>query len=144
MSGAVDLYQESIKRMAAAAHGHGRLALPGGEARLDNPLCGDRVHLQVALEGGRIAAVAHETRGCLLCRAAASLLGARGAGLDAAAVDAATRALEALLVGAETVPADWQELSMFRPAQDFPSRHKCVLLPFKALQAALRDAGAAR
>ncbi len=138
MSEGLDLYQESIKQMAAAAHGHGQLASPDGEAKLNNPLCGDRVHMQVALQGGRIAALAHQTRGCLLCRAAASLLGARAAGLDAAAIDAATNALEALLQEQAAAPPEWPELAMFRPAHAHPSRHKCALLPFRALQAAVR------
>lgn len=144
MSDGLDLYQESIKQMAAAAHGHGLLDSPDGEAKLNNPLCGDRVHLQVTLQGGRIAALAHQTRGCLLCRAAASLLGGRAAGLDAAAVDATANALEALLKEEAAAPPQWPELAIFLPAHAHPSRHKCALLPFRALQAALRDAGAAQ
>lgn len=143
MSDGLELYQEAIKQLAAAAHGHGQLASPDGEAKLNNPLCGDRVRMQLALSDGRIGAIAHETRGCLLCRSAASLLGARAIGLDAAAIDAATLALEATLRDQAEVPADWPELAMFRPAHAHPSRHKCALLPFQALQAALREAGAA-
>ncbi len=144
MSDGLDLYQESIKQMAAAAHGHGQLASPDGEAKLSNPLCGDRVQLQVALKDGCITALAHQTRGCLLCRAAASLLGARAAGLDAAAIDTTANALEALLKEQAAAPPDWPELAMFLPAHAYPSRHKCALLPFRALQAALRAAGAAQ
>ena len=40
-------------------------------------------------------------------------------------------------------PTTWPELAMFRPAWAYPSRHKCALLPFHALQAALRAADAA-
>lgn len=144
MSAGFDLYQEAIKQMAALAHGHGELASADGEATLNNPLCGDRVRMQVALQGGRIAALAHQTRGCLLCRAAASLLGARAAGLDAAAIDAATNALEALLQEQAAAPPEWPELAMFLPAHAHPSRHKCALLPFRALQAAVRKTVAAQ
>ncbi len=142
MSEGLDLYQESIKQMAAAAHGHGQLSSPDGDAKLNNPLCGDRVHLQVALEGGRIAGLAHQTRGCLLCRAASSLLGTRAVGLDAAAVDELAQALEAILREQAPPPEHWPELGMFGPAHAHPSRHKCALLPFQALQAALRKAAA--
>lgn len=142
MSGATALYHDAIKRMADAAHGAGALATPDGEARLDNPLCGDRVRMQVALDAGRITALAHETRGCLLCRAAASLLGTRAAGLDAGAVAAAAMAAERVLRDGAVAPGDWPELAMFAPARAFPSRHRCVLLPFRALQAAIGDGGA--
>ena len=131
------LYQDAIKQLAQAAHGHGQLESAMGEARLDNPLCGDRVSMQVALDSGRITAIAHQTKGCLLCRAAASLLGARAVGQDAAAIESVAGGLEAMLKGAAPIPAAWPELAMFIPARAYASRHRCVLLPFRALQAAL-------
>ncbi len=137
MNDASALYQDAIKQMAQAAHGHGQLDSANGEARLDNPLCGDRVCMQVALDSGRITAVAHQTKGCLLCRAAASLLGARAVGQDAAAIESVAGELEAMLKGAAPIPAAWPELAMFIPARAYASRHRCVLLPFRALQAAL-------
>jgi NifU-like protein involved in Fe-S cluster formation len=143
MSDPDSLYQDAIKQFARAAHGHGQLENAAGEAKLSNPLCGDRVRMQVALDGGRIAAIAHDTRGCLLCRAAAALIGIRAAGQDAAAMDAVTDALDAMLKGVAPTPVAWPELTMFEPARGYPSRHKCVLLPFRALQAALRNAVAA-
>lgn len=143
MNDASALYQDAIKQMAQAAHGHGQLDSAAGEARLDNPLCGDRVRMQVALDAGRIVAIAHQTKGCLLCRAAASLLGARAAGQDAAAIEFVAGELDAMLKGAAPIPVEWPELAMFVPARAYASRHKCVLLPFHALQAALRNAAAA-
>lgn len=136
------LYQAAIKDYARADHGHGRLDGAGATVRLDNPLCGDRISLQVRLEAGRIAAIGHETKGCLLCRAAASLLGQRAPGLDRQGVAAATAALEAILDQGHPPPADWPELGMFAPAQAHASRHKCVLLPFRALAQAIEQADA--
>ncbi|MDP2824805.1 MAG: iron-sulfur cluster assembly scaffold protein [Sulfuritalea sp.] len=133
------LYQDAIKQFARAAHGHGQLAAASGEARLDNPLCGDRVRMQVAMASGQIAALAHETRGCLLCRAAASVVGSRAAGHDAAGITATVAALESLLQQGTPPPADWPELAMFEPARAYASRHRCVLLPFRALLAAMTE-----
>ena len=141
MSTGDSLYQDAIKQFAQAAHGHGHLENATGEAKLNNPLCGDRVRMQVALDVGRIAAIAHETKGCLLCRAAASLLATRAAGMDAAAVEAVSGELDAMLTGVAPIPAAWPELAMFAPARAHPSRHRCVLLPFRALADALRAAG---
>ncbi|MBK7022797.1 MAG: iron-sulfur cluster assembly scaffold protein [Sulfuritalea sp.] len=140
MNSGDSLYQDAIKQFAQAAHGHGTLENATGEAKLNNPLCGDRVRMQVALDAGRIAAIAHETKGCLLCRAAASLLGARAAGMDSAAVEAVSDELDAMLKGAAPAPAAWPELAMFVPARAHASRHRCVLLPFRALIDALKAA----
>jgi NifU-like protein involved in Fe-S cluster formation len=137
------LYQDAIKQFAQAANGHGRLAAASSEAKLDNPLCGDRVRMQVEVASGRIVAIAHETKGCLLCRAAASAIGARAPGQDAAAIESAAAALENMLKEGAPAPAAWPELSMFEPARAYPSRHRCVLLPFRALLAALKSSPAA-
>jgi NifU-like protein involved in Fe-S cluster formation len=142
MNEAAALYQDAIKRMAQAAHGQGQLAAADGEAKLDNPLCGDRVRMQVSIASGRITAVAHQTKGCLLCRAAASVAGLRGAGQDEAGIAAAVGALESLLQQGSPAPAGWPELALFEPARAYASRHRCVLLPFRALLAALRNSAA--
>lgn len=139
MSGADELYQQAIKDWAQADHGHGRLESPTAEVRLDNPLCGDRVRLQLQVADGRIAAIAQETRGCLLCRASASLLAQRAAGMDAVAAADATALLEGLLRDGRDPTFEWQDLAIFAPARDHPSRHKCILLPFRALNRALGD-----
>ncbi len=131
-----DLYQQALLDLARAAHGAGTLPSPDGEALRDSPLCGDRVRMQVALEGGRIRAIAHDVKGCLLCRAAASLVGLHGAGLDAAGAGALRDGVAATLAGSEPPPG-WPELKLFEPVRPHRNRHGCVLLPFETLAAAL-------
>ena len=135
-----DLYQQALLDLAKAAHGAGTLPSPDGEALRDSPLCGDRVRLQVALEGGRIKALAHDVKGCLLCRAAASLVGLHGLGLDTAEAEALRGQVAATLAGSEPPPG-WPELALFAPVRPHRNRHGCVLLPFEALCAALNPAG---
>ncbi len=124
-----DLYGAAIKELAAREPA----ALDGADASvtLDNPLCGDRVTLDVALEGGRVTASGHRVKGCLLCRAAAALAEEKAVGLEA---DDAARLLDQvsgmLKTGAE--PA-FPALAVFLPVRPHKSRHACVLLPFKAL-----------
>ncbi len=131
-----DLYQQALLDLARAAHGAGVLPAPDGEALRDSPLCGDRVRMQVALEAGRIKAIAHDVKGCLLCRAAASLVGLHGSGLDAAEAEALRGQVAATLAGSEPPPGS-QELPLFAPVRPHRNRHGCVLLPFEALCAAL-------
>ena len=124
--------------MAAARRttGSGRLAKPHGCATVDNPLCGDRVTLDVELASpGRVARVGHVVRGCLLCEAAAVLI----------AEQAPRRRVEELLRAAAGVDAalregtsfPWPDLEMFAPVRGVSSRHRCVGLPFEALAAAV-------
>ncbi|MBI4987347.1 MAG: iron-sulfur cluster assembly scaffold protein [Rhodocyclales bacterium] len=131
-----DLYQQALLDLARAAHGAGTLPSPDGSVLRDSPLCGDRVRLQVALEAGRITAIAHDVKGCLLCRAAASLVGLHGTGLNATEADALRGQVAATLAGSEPPPG-WPELALFAPVRPHRNRHGCVLLPFEALAAAL-------
>ena len=131
------LYQQALKELAAAAHGAGRLVGPTASIRLDNPLCGDRIALNLSLAGDSIVAIGHETRGCLLCRAAASWLGRYSPGMPTTRILAAHAELRALLEGEINSPTDWPDLAPFSPVRAYKSRHGCVLLPFRAFAAAL-------
>jgi nitrogen fixation NifU-like protein len=104
------LYDEAIKALARAAHGAGSLSAPDALVRLDNPYCGDRIDLALTLNGSRIGAVAHDTRGCLLCCASASLIGLRAPGADMRQVEHAIAASDALLAGRELPALTWNEL----------------------------------
>lgn len=135
-----DLYHQALVRLARAADGAGRLGGASAGATVDNPLCGDRVTVEVRLEGGRVAALAHRVRGCILCQASASLLGRGAPGRTPAELAAAHAALAALLrSGAPPPPGPFADLALFAPVRAVPSRHRCALLPFEALARALAE-----
>jgi len=135
---AQDLYQEALKALAAADTGHGRLDAPDGRSLLDNPLCGDRVEMEVKLAAGRIAALAHRVKGCLLCRASAAAIGQRATGASVEEIERVASQLTSMLEARGPAPDGWPELSAFAPVHRYRSRLGCVLLPFKSLLAALR------
>ncbi len=132
------LYEEPIKALARAAHGAGTLAGADAVVQLDNPYCGDRIDLALRLDGATIGALAHQTRGCLLCRACASVVGLRAPGAPIAQVEQAAAALDTLLAGAALPPGAWSELALFGALRDYPERHGCVGLPLRALRQAIR------
>lgn len=139
-----EIYQQAIKALAQAAHGAGRLAQPTASVRLDNALCGDRITLDLRIEGDTVAELAQETRGCLLCRAAASLLAREAPGRKADELVRTQAALASLLQQGDSAQAlPWPELSIFAPVRAYKSRHGCVLLPFRALREAI-DSGDSR
>jgi len=137
---ASQIYHDAIKALATAATGEGTLESPDGKALVDNPLCGDRVEMEVRLADGRIAAVAHRVRGCLLCRAAASSIGVRAPGATPAEIERVSARVSEMLEKQAAPPAQWKELEAFVPVHGHKSRYRCVQLPFEALLAALRAA----
>lgn len=128
-----DLYQDAIVAHAKRAARAGRLDAPDASITLDNPLCGDRVTIDVKLSGDRIADMAHRVRGCLLCEASASIVGANAIGQTAATAIAAQRDLRARLDGGSAEGTLWPGMEAFAPVAGYKSRHACVLLPLEAL-----------
>jgi NifU-like protein involved in Fe-S cluster formation len=138
MSEASDpLYRKALLRLAADATGAGHLAAPHAAATAANPACGDTVTVELAMEGGRIAAFAHDTHACILTQASAAILGAAAPGLDRAGLAALEDGVRAMLkTGA---PAPLPAYEAFDGAAALPGRHVCVLLPFAALRRALEE-----
>ena len=130
-----ELYQARIVALAKSKTGAGKLPSPTKSARRDNPLCGDRVTIDVKVEDGKIAEIAHQVRGCLLCQASAVALASTAVGRDAAGV-AELRHDAERAIGREVGKAH-DPFDAFEPVANHKSRHECVLLPFEALKDAL-------
>ena len=130
------LYQDRIVALAKAKFGAGKLETPTAVGERDNPLCGDRVTIDVWLDGqGKIAEIAHQVRGCLLCQASASALSSVAVGRDASGI-AEIRHDAERAVGREAGEAR-EPFAAFAPVAAHKSRQECVLLPFEALKDAL-------
>lgn len=129
------LYHDRIVALAKSRAGAGTLAAPTASARRDNPLCGDRVTMDVRLDaGGHMAELAHQVRGCALCQAAAVALTARAQGRPKADIDVLRAEIDGVLNGSASGEGDF---AAFAPVRPYRARHDCVLLPFEALRAAL-------
>ena len=137
-----DLYRREILRLARDDAHRGRLEAADATATVDNPLCGDRVTIDLALDDGRIEGIRHHTRGCVLCNAAAAVVAAHAGGSAAAELRSVAASLEALLAGdGHAFDEPWRELAIFAPVAGHRSRHACVLLPFQAVIEALAGDG---
>ena len=136
------LYHEAIVARARSGLGAGRLDGPHGSHTVDNPLCGDRVIMDVCIDSGTVCSVGHVVRGCLLCEAAASVIAEEAIGETPKDLQAITLLVQSMLESGSPIKATWDGLEMFRPVAGYRSRHLCVLLPFQALVGALEDVDA--
>jgi nitrogen fixation NifU-like protein len=117
----MNLYGEKIADHAKHPRNQGSLERPDATHEGVNPLCGDRLRLQLQLVDGRIAAVRFQAEACMVSIGAASILSELLPGLSVAEARAVSR--ETLLSSLGT------ELR--------PSRIGCALLSLQVLQAAL-------
>lgn len=100
------------------------LATPSAVHEAYNPLCGDRVRVEVLVESGTITEVAFTANACAICTASASLMTERASG---APVHDALALTDADLIAA--LGADLPD-----------TRVPCATLPMRALHAALAEA----
>lgn len=132
------LYQAEILALAKQGRAVGRLENPTVTARVDNPICGDRITIDLAIEDGRITAVGAKVQGCALCQAATAVIAEEAIGAPAERLAQAGTAIAGYLVGTVSESdLPWTKLSSFAPVQAVRSRHDCVMLPFKAASKAL-------
>ena len=131
------LYKREILRLAADAHGAGHLDAPHLHGSAHNPACGDKVEMDVTLDDGRIAALAHQTKACVLAQASAAILGREAKGLLREDIECLRAKVAAMLAhGADSPDAPFAAYGAFDGVATFRNRHTCVLLPIDALLAA--------
>ncbi len=130
------LYRREILRLAADATGAGHLPAPDATATARNPACGDQVSVELAVEDGRVTALAHTTQACVLTQASAALLAVRAPGQTRAGLEALADGVRAFLKGG-VAPEGYQ---VFDGVAPHAGRHVCVLLPLEAALKALKPA----
>jgi nitrogen fixation NifU-like protein len=133
------LYQALILEHSKHPRNHGPLPTCSHEASAVNPLCGDRVTLQLLVDeaSATITAAGFQARGCAIARASASLLTEhiKGRQLD----DARERAkrVRALLRGERAPGPEDSALAPLLGVRAFPSRLRCATLAWETLEDAL-------
>ena len=118
----MDLYAEIILDHYKNPHHHGKLENPTVTFDDSNPLCGDKIHLELLLENGLIVDAAFSGEGCAISKASASMLMDEIIGKTVANVLGMTKENIFEMVG---VPLS-------------SARVKCALLGFAAVKKMLR------
>ena len=116
-----DLYRDYILEHYRRPHNFGRLDGATTSQEGANPLCGDRITLQLRVRGGVIDGVGFTGRGCAISQASASLLTDEVKGKEVGAASAISSNDVLDLLGIDISPA----------------RMKCALLSLETLQGAL-------
>ena len=141
MSDLRDLYQQVILDHNRKPRNFRKIADANRTAEGYNPLCGDRITVEVTVEDGIVRDVAFQGAGCAISKAAASMMTASVIGKPESEVDALFHRVHAMLTGANGPAAEVGKLAVFAGVREFPSRIKCATLAWHTLQAALSEAG---
>lgn len=130
------LYRDEIKKHAADPVGFQQNINPTHQYEDHNPLCGDRILLQLRIVSGQINAAAFDGEACAICLASASLLCENLPGHTLSQFEALHRQLcEALDGGKEN--SEIQFPSPLLGVRRWPARIRCATLPWTAASKAI-------
>ena len=133
------LYTRDILRLAASIPGQKSFGEMGDAAVLRSPTCGSRVAMRVTLdEAGRVECIEQAVEACAFGQAAAALVGAHAIGMTGEDATRGLAGVERWLE--EDVVEPWPGLGVLDPARARRGRHGAILLPFRALVAAIEAA----
>ncbi|HMB28578.1 MAG TPA: iron-sulfur cluster assembly scaffold protein [Blastocatellia bacterium] len=116
------LYSDTLLDHFRNPRNYGSLPSPDTAYEEFNPLCGDRIRIELRISDNRIAEARFVGDGCAICIAAASLL-------------------TELVLGVEIAPGAMisdEELLASLKSDIKPSRMKCALLPLEALRSCVK------
>ena len=135
------LYTVDVLRLAASLPEPRHLDRVDGSGSERSPTCGSTVTVRVQLSpDGRIEAMSQQVQACAFGQASAAVVAKGAAGRDLAEVDVALEQLSDWLSGRRAEPPDWPGFAALAPARSRRSRHGAILLPLRALRAALGPA----
>ncbi len=133
------LYREVVLDHYRSPRGREPIASPDVRHDGFNPVCGDEVHLALAMDDGAVRDVQLKCRGCAISVASASMLAEILPGKSREDVERLTEIFRRMIHG-EAPPAglDLGDLESLRGVAKFPVRVKCALLPWLTLREALK------
>ena len=141
MTDLTELYQQVILDHNRNPRNFKRLDSASRKAEGNNPLCGDRIHLYVQLDGDTISDIGFQMpqgSGCAISKASASLMTEAVKGKPVGEAEKMFQAFRDMLAGGTNAPG---KLAAFSGVRAFTSRIKCANLAWHALHAALQNSG---
>lgn len=136
-----ELYQEVILDHSRRPRNFGELPDASVKVHGDNPSCGDEIHLAIKFDGnGGLDEIKFTGHGCAISQASASLMTMKLKGKKRAEVEQMLQAFRDLVTtGENDAPKNLGDLQVMRGVRKFPQRVKCAMLPWRAVEQALRQ-----
>ncbi len=134
-------YTREILRLAASIPYLEPFETLEGATEVRSKTCGSRMRKAVELDcADRIVRLRQAVEACAYGQAAAALAGGHAIGRNANEVKAALDEVEAWLSGSGPAQTSWPGLEALEPALTRTGRHGAILLPFRAMLAAIEAA----
>ena len=139
MSDLSDLYQEIILEHNKSPRNFKKIENADREVEGYNPLCGDHYTLYVNLDGDTISDIGFQGAGCAISKASASVMSQVLKGKKVSEAEATFNEFRQMVTGEGKADSFDQhgKLAAFAGVSEHPSRVKCAILAWHALNNAL-------
>lgn len=141
MSSLDDLYRRVIMDHYQNPRNRGELDADALTVNLNNPTCGDRIQIQMRVDGGIIQDVKFVGEGCSISMSSASMMtqAVKGATVEEALkiADIFSRIMKGEDIDDDDL--DLGDIEALQGVAKFPARIKCATLAWKALQQGVQE-----
>lgn len=129
-----DLYRRVIMDHYKNPRNKGKFEAEGVTIDLNNPTCGDKISLQLLLDGGVVREARYTGDGCSISMSSASMMteAVKGKTLPEA-LELAER-FSSLMKGEDVEFEEYEDIEALSGVNKFPARIKCATLAWNALR----------
>ncbi|KPB04694.1 Fe-S cluster assembly sulfur transfer protein SufU [Bacillus sp. CHD6a] len=108
---------------------------------MNNPTCGDRIHLTLQVEDGKVADAKFDGEGCSISMASASMMTQAVKGLEVEKALELSQIFYDLMLGKEydDETIDLGDIEALQGVAKFPARIKCATLAWKAMEKGVKS-----
>jgi len=132
-----ELYMEVILDHNKNPRNKGEILEHTHSADGHNPLCGDRISIQIVLDNNTVTDAKFIGSGCAISTASASMLTDTIKGMKKAQIEEMFKNFHNLVTDKDTEKNDLGKFTVFEGVKKYPTRVKCATLSWHALMAAL-------
>lgn len=134
MSGLEDLYRRVIMDHYKSPRNRGTLEDGSVTVSLNNPTCGDRIHLQLLIEDGIVKDARWGGEGCSISMSSASMMSEAVKGKTTQEALELAERFSSLMKGEPVTFDEYEDLEALSGVNKFPARIKCATLAWNALR----------
>ncbi|MGN1401109.1 MAG: Fe-S cluster assembly sulfur transfer protein SufU [Bacillus sp. (in: firmicutes)] len=108
---------------------------------MNNPTCGDRIHLTLKVEDGKVTDAKFDGEGCSISMSSASMMTQAIKGQDIETAFKMSSIFSDMMLGKEvdTGDLDLGDIEALQGVAKFPARIKCATLAWKAMEKGLNE-----
>ncbi|GIN56681.1 Fe-S cluster assembly sulfur transfer protein SufU [Lederbergia ruris] len=108
---------------------------------MNNPTCGDRIHLTMKVEDGKVTDAKFEGEGCSISMASASMMTQTIIGKDVETAYKLSHIFSEMIQGKDYDEEDLDlgDMEALQGVSKFPARIKCATLAWKAMEKGLNE-----